>query len=65
MLVVGPTVNTKFKIVDIPEMNYSSKDVDENNNHMPRGELCIRGPAVFAGYYKDDEKTREAIDDAV
>lgn len=58
----GPTVNTEFKIEDIPEMNYSSKDVDENNDPAPRGEMCIRGPGVFPGYYKDDEKTREAID---
>lgn len=59
----GPTVNTEFKIADIPEMNYSSKDVDEKGNPAPRGEMCIRGPGVFLGYYKDEEKTREAIDE--
>ena len=59
----GPAVNTEFKIVDILEMNYSAKDVDENNNPAPRGEMCIRGPGVFLGYYKDDAKTQEAIDE--
>jgi len=59
----GPTVNTEFKLVDIPEMNYSSKDMDENCVPAPRGEMCIRGPGVFPGYYKDEEKTKEAIDE--
>jgi len=49
-------------VVDVPEMNYTSKDVDENGVLCPRGECCIRGPGVFAGYYKDMEKTNEAVD---
>ncbi len=24
--------------------------------------MCIRGPGVFLGYYKNEEKTNEAID---
>jgi long-chain acyl-CoA synthetase len=48
----GPLCNTEFKLVDVPEMNYTSKDIIDGE-HCPRGECCIRGPGVFLGYYKD------------
>lgn len=57
----GPTSNTEFKLLDVPEMNYTSKDKDEDGNPLPRGELLIRGYGVFKGYYKDEEKTKEAL----
>lgn len=43
-------------------MEYYSTDKDENGNDMPRGEICVRGNSVIPGYYKDEEKTKEAID---
>ncbi|CAF1488004.1 unnamed protein product [Adineta ricciae] len=43
-----------IKLADVPDMQYFSKD--------NVGELCIKGSNVFKGYYRDEEKTREAID---
>jgi acyl-CoA synthetase (AMP-forming)/AMP-acid ligase II len=41
------------------------KVVDESNNLVPDGEIgeiCYRGATVMKGYYKDPEKTAQAID---
>jgi long-chain acyl-CoA synthetase len=61
-IVGGPSVTIEFKVVDVADMNYLSTDRDKDGHSTPRGEICMRGPAIFMGYYKDDAKTREAID---
>lgn len=48
--------------MDVPDMNYTSKDLDLAGNNVPRGEIHIRGPSVFLGYYKEAGLTSEAID---
>ncbi|KAI8070840.1 hypothetical protein BC940DRAFT_295686 [Gongronella butleri] len=53
----SPCLITELKLVDVPEMNYRATDPE------PRGEICTRGPGTFMGYYKDEEKTKEALID--
>lgn len=50
-----PTPVNYIKMIDVPEKQYFAKD--------RCGEICIKGPAVFKGYLKDEEKTRETIDE--
>ncbi|CAF5173673.1 unnamed protein product, partial [Rotaria magnacalcarata] len=50
-----PTVFNHVKLVDVPEKDYYAKD--------GVGEICIRSRAVFSGYLKDADKTREVIDE--
>jgi len=57
----GPMTSVEFKLVDVPEMNYTAKDKGPNGESMPRGEICLRGHSIFVGYYKDAEKTKETI----
>ncbi|CAM5132723.1 unnamed protein product [Eretmochelys imbricata] len=43
-----------IKLMDVEEMNYFALKGE--------GEICVKGPNVFKGYLKDDEKTAEALD---
>lgn len=51
-----PLPCVELKLVDVPE---AAAHPDDQNEH---GEILIRGPACFSGYYKDEVKTKEAVD---
>ncbi|CAI7919671.1 unnamed protein product, partial [Closterium sp. NIES-53] len=73
---VGPPMPTlETRLESIPEMNYdaigaageSEKAGGDSGEaqaraHPPRGEVCIRGPILFSGYYKREDLTGEAVD---
>lgn len=53
----SPILACEVRLMDIPEMNYSSKQ------DPPTGEVCIRGVNVFKEYYKNPEQTRADKDE--
>ncbi|CAL6078478.1 Long_chain fatty acid CoA ligase [Hexamita inflata] len=66
----GVEGNTKLRIQSVPEMGYNVSDekvLDIGGQQVkavcPRGELLIKGPSVFQGYYKDEAKTKESFVD--
>ncbi|XP_010638076.1 long-chain-fatty-acid--CoA ligase 6 isoform X3 [Fukomys damarensis] len=50
----APLPCNHIKLVDVEELNYWT--------HKGEGEICVRGPNVFKGYLKDQERTKEALD---
>ena len=60
----GPGWWVELKLVDQPELGYTSKNIDkETGKSRPSGELCSRGPNICKGYFRNPEKTKETIDE--
>lgn len=53
----APAVSLEVCLESIPDLEYLVTDTPS-----PRGELLLRGPAVFSRYHKDEKETDKAID---
>lgn len=53
-----PLASVEVKLIDCPALGYHATD-----KPYPRGEVCFRGPICCKGYYKEEEKTKELIDE--
>jgi len=60
---IGGIENTaELKLVDLPEFNYHSTDVNPETGALePKGEVCFKG-CFFKGYFKNREETNHVID---
>ena len=52
-----PGVGIEYKLADLPEMDYT-----KNTKPYPSGEICLRGPGICKGYFKNKKLTDETID---
>ncbi|KAJ6244834.1 long-chain-fatty-acid--coa ligase 5 [Anaeramoeba flamelloides] len=48
-----PPADIEVKLVDVPEMEYLTSNGE--------GEIWMRGPSVFGGYYKNKEETEKVL----
>nr|CAN64021.1 hypothetical protein VITISV_005263 [Vitis vinifera] len=51
------SVYSELRLEEVPEMGY------DPFGDPPRGEICVRGKTIFAGYHKNPELTLESIRD--
>ena len=61
LTVGGITGGAKLILKNVPELDYYIDDVIDGVN-CPAGEICVKGPMIFQGYYKNDEENNKSFD---
>lgn len=61
----GVICSIEMKLIDVPEMKYftnNSKNTNNNGSFLPKGEILLRGPPLFSGYFQDTDNTNNSVD---
>jgi long-chain acyl-CoA synthetase len=58
----GVNGGARMILKSVPELGYTIHD-KINGINCPAGEICLSGPVVFHGYYKNDEETKKVFDE--
>ena len=58
----GVTGGIKFILKSVPDLGYTVNDIIDGIN-CPAGEICVKGPLVFQGYYKNDKENDKSFDE--
>ena len=59
----GVTSGAKLLIKSVKDLGYTIDDVIDGVN-CPAGEICVKGPSVFVGYYKNDLENKKCFDES-
>ena len=58
----GVNWGARMLLKSVPDLGYTVNDVIEGII-CPAGEMCLKGPVVFHGYYKNDEENKKCFDE--